>query len=208
VYLSLHKNIKNRIVPVLIVASVLGFGYFSVFKVNAVPTPTIVKTGDVKVEGQVDYTVTIRAKPEKRIPQVGHWVNQSTVEIRNPGFTSPITTQVVQHDDDGYATFGVDSSLVPPGNYDIAVKGYSHLNKVFPNKSFGPNTLSFDLSSPELLAGDTSVVEDNYINSMDFAFAINNLYTSNIKSDLNRDGVVNSLDIGNIVKNIYQTGDE
>ena len=184
----------------------MGVGFFESFNSSA---QTIVGNGEVKVEGKVNYTVTIRSFPENRIPKVGHWMNQSTVEIRNPGFTTPLVTKVVQHDANGYATLGdVDSALVPPGNYDISVKGYSHLRKVFPNKNFGANTLSFDLTSPELLAGDTSVVEDNYINSMDFAFAINNLYTSNTKSDLNRDGVVNSLDIGNIVKNIYTYGED
>lgn len=76
----------------------------------------------------------------------------------------------------------VSTVSLPPGNYDIAIKGYSHLRKVYSsNLSSAVVNLNFTGSGLEMLAGDTSVVEDNYINSLDLSNVSRQLYTSDLK---------------------------
>jgi hypothetical protein len=171
---------------------------------------SITKATDVSVTGKVNYEPVIKVYPERRIPATNNWGNLTVVEIRYPGTTTPIFTQVVQTDSAGVALMQpIDSSMVPPGNYDIAIKGYSHLREVFSDYPFYSHVLNIDLtaSGKVLLAGDT--VNDNYINSIDLSYMIRNLYSgTDIKSDLNRDGVVNSLDVSNIATNLYLKGDD
>ena len=170
---------------------------------------TLTGSGSVNVNAQVNFTLTIKVYPERRIPLTGHWMNQNVVEIRNIGSTTPLITQVVENDAQGVGVLNpINVSVLPPGNYDIAVKGYSHLRKVYPNYSFVTNTLNYDLTTTgeELEAGDTSIVIDNYVNSLDISYLSNNLYSGNLKSDLNRDGIVNSLDLSNQIRNLYKYG--
>lgn len=168
------------------------------------------RENEVLITAKVDYTLSIRVYPEKRIPPVNHWMNQNVVEIRNVGSTIPLVTQTVNMDANGEGTLtSVDSSVVPSGNYDFAIKGYSHLRRIF-TAAIASNEEFLDLTGPglDLLAGDTSVVEDNYVNSLDLSTISQYLYTGNIKNDLNRDGLVNSLDLSNMSTNLYLKGEE
>ena len=199
--LAAPKNTKYK--PLLwLFSSVLLFSFFYIPAHAENPS-------NLTVTAKVNFTCTIKVHPEKRVPIVNHWMNRNIVEIRPVGSTTPLVTQVVEMDADGVGQLNsIDVSSLPPGNYDIAIKGYSHLREVFENYTFVKNTLYFDLTTDgiKLLAGDTSVVEDNYINSLDMSNAVRNIYSGDLKNDLNRDGVVNSLDTSNIVTNIYKSG--
>lgn len=162
----------------------------------------------VLITAQVNAQINLKVYPEKRIPPTGNWQNQNLVEIRNVGSTNPLISQIVNMDANGDGTLNsVDSNLVGSGNYDFAIKGYSHLRKIY-TATLGPNQISLNFTGPgnELLAGDTSVIEDNFINSLDLSTISINLYTSDLKNDLNRDGVVNSLDLSNLSYNLYLAG--
>jgi len=163
----------------------------------------------VTVEGRVGFSPILIVYPEKRVPLTNHWMNQNIVEVRQLNSTTPIVTQVLNFDANGTARLNVvDTSTLPPGTYDISIKGYSHLREVYQGYTFYANSPTFNLAltGRELKAGDTN--EDNYINSLDLSFLVTGLYsTSNIKGDLNRDGVINSLDVSNSVVNLYLMGD-
>jgi hypothetical protein len=164
-------------------------------------------TGTISVKGRVNFTPTLKVYPEKRVPLVGNWKNQATVEIRSPGTSTPLFTQVVETDTSGSATMqSLDTSMVPAGSYDIAVKGISHLRRVYSGVPFVANTVNIDLSTGgRLIAGDLN--SDNYINSMDLSHQVRTMYSRNdTRTDLNRDGIVNSLDISNTSFNLFLKG--
>jgi hypothetical protein len=189
-----------------------GFYYFLIFTVLLIFSTSNVRAvsaDDVTITAEVKYNITIKVHPEKRIPLLNHWLNTNVVEIRQPGSTTSLVTQIVNMGNDGVGDMApIEIAYLPVGTYDIAIKGYSHLRKVFPNKTLDANTIYLDFtgSDQELVAGDTSVTEDNFVNSLDISNTSRNLYTSDLKNDLNRDGIVNSLDMSNISTNIYKAG--
>lgn len=202
--LKLNKLLKQKSLIVILLIS-LFVPFFDL------QTKALEDYDNVTVFTQVNFNCTIRIFPEKRIPRTGHWMNQNIIEIRQVGTTTPLVTQVVEMDANGEGVLNpIDPISLPPGNYDIAIKGYSHLREVFSNYPFTQNTIYFDLSltGRELFAGDTSVASDNYVNSLDISNNVRNVYTSDLKNDLNRDGVVNSLDMSNIVTNLYMNGQQ
>lgn len=95
--------------------------------------------------------------------------------------------------------------------YDYDVIGFSHLRRSVDNiQSFQRDEFDLDFSESgtvTLLAGETSVNFDNYINSLDISTQIRTLYTNDNKNDLNRDHIVNSLDLSNTIYNLYEKGD-
>lgn len=165
---------------------------------------------NVSVHAEVPYTITIKVYPEKRIPLTGNWSNQNTITIRHVNSLTPIFSQAVMMNSNGEGTIStISSSTLPPGNYDIAIKGFSHLQRVYNNVNISTATVNLNFTAPTqlLLAGDTSLVEDNYINSLDLSNMFRNLYSDDLKNDLNRDSIVNSLDLSNLAYNFYKAGD-
>ena len=58
-----------------------------------------------------------------------------------------------------------------------------------------------------LKAGDAQEDKDDFINGLDISAIVRALYTSDLNSDLNRDGQVNALDLSITIINIYQSGE-
>jgi hypothetical protein len=116
-------------------------------------------------------------------------------------------------DSNGFATMDFCSLgfAFPEDDYNFYVRGFSHLNKKFLNfRAFNPleTEIDFTVGGAELSAGETSVVYDNKINSLDLSTQISAFYsTTDIKNDLNRDGKVNSLDFSNSIYNLYDIGE-
>ncbi len=164
----------------------------------------------VLITAKVNSTLIIKVYPEKRIPATGNWQNQNIIEIRQVGSTVPIVSQVIAMNTIGDGTMAsIDVNLVPTGSYDFAIKGYSHLRKIY-TATVGTAEVNLNFTGPgqELLAGDTSVVEDNFVNSLDLSQISINLYSTNIRNDLNRDTEVNSLDLSNMSYNLYLSGQD
>jgi hypothetical protein len=116
----------------------------------------------------------------------------------------------VSSDGAGVAALGnVSATELPPALYDIAIKGQSHLNKVFEDQNFdGPAVRSYILTANLLKAGDAHPSADNYVNGLDISYITVNLFTADSRADLTHDGIVNSLDYAALLKNLYAYGDQ
>ena len=154
----------------------------------------------------------VKAYPEKRIPPANNWGTILNVAVYTipahtllANFTTTTNNQGIGMVDLcslGYAPL--------PGNYDFYLRGYSHLRKLYANiNAFSTyaTTLDFTTGGKVLLAGETSNIFDNKINSLDISTQIKALYSSDYKNDLNQDSKVNSLDISNTIYNFYKLGD-
>lgn len=167
---------------------------------NTVSISAYVKTAYVK----------FRVYPEKRIPRIGNWGTYVDLVLKNCTNNKTYTFKNIQTDSQGYGQIPIDSSIVLwDGPYRWYVRGISHLNMKF-NCYSAENLGNFvDLTKEgqELLAGEVSVIYDNYINALDMSVLVKNIYKNNYISDLNQDGKVNSLDFSNQIFNLYTLGD-
>lgn len=155
-------------------------------------------------------TLNFIVYPEKRIPRVNNWSTVLDIEIISPSQGLVASTKVKSNNLGEASVNYCDQGLnIKRGNYNIAISGASHLRKVFTNISLFKDSKKINLSveNSELLAGETSVIKDNKINSLDISTQIKFLYTNDYKNDLNQDGKVNSLDLSNTITNFYKTGD-
>lgn len=170
-----------------------------------------------QAEGEVGVTATVAGcgatliiKPEKRIPDQENFQNEYLVVFYDQLYQEIYRFEHVQTDKDGNATIDLCSKglSTTPGVYSIYVKGYSHLSKLYiDNKGFFNYTTTFDLAktpSDYVLAGD--VIDHDYVNGLDLNIVISKLYTNDLKMDLNRDGIVNSLDLSNLIYNLHVSG--
>lgn len=161
--------------------------------------------GTVTVSAYVPYNTQILVDPEKRVPPTGNDSVEVEIQFRSVGSPTPIYSTTVTTDSSGLTPgLSLDPMLLPDGNYDIAIKGISHLNKLFSNVTLAP---LMDLSVPQLYAGDSHPSSDNYVNSIDISYEIINLYNSDVRADLNRDGKINSLDLSIQIYNLYEYGE-
>lgn len=163
----------------------------------------------VRVTASVDYCPTLYITPEKRIPPDHNKSLEVVVDIRPESSSTPIFTTTVTTDNEGKAVIcPIPADLITATYYDVLVKGLSHLRRIFPHQSFaGGAGFALDLSSPLLLAGDSHPTADNYVNSMDVSYEITKLYTNDLRADLNRDTIVNSLEFPTLISHLYAYGD-
>ncbi len=167
---------------------------------------------DIGIDADVygcDLTLTIH--PEKRLPASNNWATDLSISIYD-GLGVLKGTATGTSDNAGTLSMDLCSEgiYLVSGTYTFKVRGTSHLRKAFdPVASFDiySNTIDLSIGGDELLAGETSLVFDNYINSLDLATQIKRLYSSDSVTDLNRDGTVNSLDISNTLYNLFVAGD-
>ncbi len=172
----------------------------------------VTASADVQINAIVPSCLLgITVYPEKRIPPVNNWGTILTVNIYD-STNSLFGTFTTTTNSQGQSLTDLCAlGMTPlPGTYTFYLRGYSHLRKVFPSiDSFENHETDIDFSSggEVLLAGETSNIFDNKINSLDLSTQIVKLYTSDYKNDLNQDGKVNSLDISNTIYNFFKTGD-
>ena len=152
-------------------------------------------------------------KPEKRLPDINNWGTLLTVEVLDlSGFR--VGKLEGRSNNFGMATFDICAQNVPLVNntaYNFYIRGLSHLRKYFPNMTIvlgAKGTNDFSTNRRVLLAGETSVIFDNYINSLDLSTQAKAFRrTDDEKNDLNRDFIVNALDISNTAFNFRKVGD-
>jgi hypothetical protein len=110
---------------------------------------------------------------------------------------------------DGTALYSSDKISI--GDYDIAIKGESHLRKIIRDVVIGSETTKISLdytfgNTLELIAGD--LYSDNYINSFDIATMFQSYGTRKGGfADLTKDGAVNAPDIALLIINYFKKGD-
>lgn len=156
--------------------------------------------------------VDITIYPEKRQPATNNWQTDLDVTIYDITETTELGTFSASTNSLGQTNVNICDQGVNllADDYIFKIKGLSHLTKDFSLVGifdFATETITLTLPSQRLLAGDTSVVADNYINSLDLSTQINSFGSSDNRNDLNQDGEVNSLDISNIIFNFYSAGD-
>lgn len=138
------------------------------------------------------------------------------------------TTSLLTSSSDGTYMSPILLDLVPPGTYDVYVKGSQTLTKKFSNVQIvsGENILNFTQTNvanttkgtTQLIAGDITgigntinTLGDDAINASDIGVILGTFSqsgTSNsLRGDINHDTTINASDIGIILKNFGQTGD-
>ena len=159
----------------------------------------------------------IIAVPEKRIPNIDFdsIENKSsllTLKVYSVGaerIAANVVFSTSSSSNDAGKWFKILES-VSSGNYDITVKGYSHLARLASNINLD-KFIQVDFTNNgqnPLYSGDINMDSgDNKINALDISILVNNFSTGNVRSDLNQDGVVNSIDISNLLTNFNVTGD-
>lgn len=146
--------------------------------------------------------------PEKRIPSTGNDSTQFTVEVRGPDSLIAVDTAT------GTTTAqGAFSGIVldiEDGTYDFTFKGYSHLRRKLRSITVSTGSvLDFtDDGDDKLLCGDVNGTDgDNEVNGIDLSLMTSALLGSVVRYDVNRDGVVNGIDLTDVVANLNVTGD-
>ncbi len=165
----------------------------------------------LEIKSNLICQLNLIVHPEKRIPRTGNWGTLLIVYIYKDN--QKIASATARSNDQGAATFDFcpQNITFEPGNYNIAIKGLSHLCQYFQGvRAFDNDTDVVDLTTNNqiLFAGETSNIFDDKINSLDASTQIRAFYSTNDeKNDLNRDGKVNSLDFSNTIYNFYDLGD-
>lgn len=173
---------------------------------------------DVNVTaGVFSCELNLHVRPEARA--VNNWINEIDVEIYDS--SNSLVGQILTTTDN----FGDDTTdlcleappiLLTGGEYDLYIDGKSHLRKKYDDingfSNFITNIDTFALSG-YLAAGDSSNIDDDEVNSLDFTNIIRSYGLTSIdigfndKYDLNMDGVINSGDINILAGNIYDVGE-
>jgi len=173
------------------------------------PHPRVLaETDTITVSAFIDGCPLIYITPENRIPPVGNDSLEIDVEIRPAGSLIPIYTTTVTTDNDGFANLCPAPIGLGTSFYDVAIKGLSHLRRNFQNRQILGIGVTLDLRDPVLFAGDSHPTEDNYVNSLDISYEILNIYTNNLRADLNRDTIVNSLEFPTLLSHLNSYGDD
>jgi len=206
-YLKDYKKFSSFFTATFVAGFVLCCLLFSPVSVFAVAEDTTLIS--IKVISLCNLEIIVY--PEKRIPSTNNWSNLNEIEAVSSSNQS-LGKITLQADNQGKMLVDICTQYpISDGQYTFFVRGISHLRKRFSNIQIQTDNSnpSIQLGSlaDSLLAGETSFVFDNKINSLDISTQIKVMYsTSNIKNDLNRDGKVNALDISNAIFNFYKTG--
>lgn len=169
------------------------------------PQPPVSVTGFIRI-----IDVSFKVYPEKRIPPVGNWDTFANVTLKSCSSSYTRTFNNIPTDTTGFGVVPIPANNpLPAGTYRFYIRGFSHLNRQFNCYALNGSNPYIDLTpeSKLLLAGEVSVVYDNYINSLDMSVMVNHLFTSDYHNDVNQDTKVNSLDLGNQVYNLFKPGD-
>ncbi|HTQ08457.1 MAG TPA: dockerin type I domain-containing protein [Fimbriimonadaceae bacterium] len=130
----------------------------------------------------------------------------ATIEIRAPGSTTPLETDVVALDSNGGFTF---TANVPPGTYDITAKASHWLRRKLPSQTlgvFGATGLAFSLTNGDI-NGDNSVSLADF-GLLKVAYGSTSSSSNwNPNADLNGDGTVSLADFGILKLSYGQSGD-
>lgn len=168
----------------------------------------IVQNANVSVTASLPFCPVIIITPEHRIPPTHNNSLELEVWIRPEGTGTTVWSTTVTTDNEGVASLcPIPAEMLPDQYYDILVKGLSHLRRNFTHQEFNGAGSTIDLTSPVLFAGDSHAPADNYVNSLDLSYDIIKIYTNDLRADLNRDGIVNSLDFPTMISHLYQYGD-
>lgn len=177
-------------------------------------------TANVNLNVVIGMSLTFKALPEKISPMSNDYSSHVIIEIQPAGGGSVLYSEILDTDLTGMHSTPVLLEGISLGNYDIYVKGYSHLTKKKENVALSAGNNFIDFSEGDtvyLMAGDVNVLNpldpkqrgDDIVNSIDLAIEIEKLDQSSSieKEDVNKDGAVNSVDLGIAIENLDKVGD-
>ncbi|HUW14235.1 MAG TPA: hypothetical protein VM537_31220, partial [Anaerolineae bacterium] len=166
---------------------------------NANNNESTVSVMPVPVRPQM--TVEVRAAIQG--PPEGSLDADMALRLYHPGGTgTPLRSMTISLDGSGWGTATIG---LPAGTYDVWGKVPTHLARRLTGwalASEGAAALDFGT----LLAGD--LVNDNVVNQADFDYMVSVFGTDDAVADINRDGVVNSIDFAFLNSNWQVAGDE
>lgn len=199
-------------VQVIVVSISLGAILAAMLLISSLRSKVLSDQDDITVTASVpSCIIEVTARPEDRIPPVGNWDTTLTINVKT---LSDLDVINFSGNSNSQGTLVYDlcanNQSVPSGNYNLYVRGLSHLRRKFPNVSAFTNYSSsvlFTAASQYLSAGETSIVFDNFINGLDLSTLVIALGSGDNQNDLNQDGLVNALDLSVTVKNLYEFGD-
>ncbi len=166
---------------------------------------------NVKVSASIDLKkITFIAYPEKRIPPTLNWDTYVYFRVKKHNKDKILLKRDLHPTN--FLGIGVidlkSGESIPQGSYDVVLKGYSHLSKLYKNLLFIDQNQVLNLTPyGDLLAGDTHPSGDDFVNSLDISSLISKLETSNYRNDLNQDTKVNSLDLSIQIYNLSKAGE-
>lgn len=155
---------------------------------------------------------TLRVYPQKRIPATNNWATSLQVQIFN-ALNQSVGSYTTNSNNLGVSTVDLCAQgiNVTVGTYSFYIRGDAHLRRRFANEAaFAQYSTTLDLTTGNrfLIAGETSVVYDNYINALDLSTQGESLFTTTPTiNDLNKDGIVNAMDLAITISNLYLAGD-
>ncbi len=170
------------------------------------------------MSSQIDVEVTVAVygcefnlKTYPEIRTAINWDTLLNVEIYDSVDVYKGTFQIPSNNN-GDATINLcdNGIFLLNGTYDFYIKGFSHLRKKFDNYggfSTASSTIDFTAFGELLIAGETSNVYNNVINTLDISTQMVDIGTSDVKNDLNQDGIVNMLDINHTISKYLVEGD-
>ncbi|MBU1132518.1 fibronectin type III domain-containing protein [Patescibacteria group bacterium] len=155
--------------------------------------------------------MNLRAVPEKRLPKTGNNSTILRVRVFESGTDNLLADKTVTTDLNGYGSSIELEGLTAPQVCDFLLKGYSHLDYRKNNITVDSAGTLIDFSEDYtkfLKAGDVNGASgDNYVNGLDLSVLANHIYSDDYRSDLNQDQIVNGLEFGIAVTNLYKWGD-
>lgn len=175
-------------------------------------------------------SLNINIAPENRWtslskPQYGE--NLSTLvklEIIDKNKTSIGLVTNIRTDNSGYATIDTCKekiTLIQNEKFDFYIKTLSGLRKYYKDFTVelgasGKNDFTLN-KTVKILNGETSIIDDDYINALDISTVISakhyfvidetDLNIEFEQNDMGRDRIVNALDLSNTLKNYNKEGD-
>lgn len=165
----------------------------------------------VAVTASVPFNyLQFKVYPEKRIPPQHNWNTRSDFKLVNCSNNQELILNNIITDNEGIGE--INPTLLNnfnSGDYRFYVSSTSHLTRKFNCYPLYTQNALIDLTleNKYLLAGEVSIRNDNYINSLDLSVLINQLFSSDYVTDLNQDGRVNALDFSIQLTNLYRNGD-
>ena len=176
---------------------------------------TVIISTASRAGGSPDHNIPVKVLLEKRHDTERKEVfttstNQSVnykMEIRESGADVVRGTYPGITDDQGNTQITVNG--LPDDKYDFSIKTISHLRKTIKNIDTIWPGQPIDFSLTTLFAGDVnSQYGDNVINGADLDKISTKIYSNNLQTDLNRDQIVNGIDLAITTKNFNKTGDQ
>lgn len=177
--------------------------------------PNVLSSVSTEVEAvSFGCVLNFTVRPENRVPATGNWGTQVQLRIYDTGNTLLDEIDTVTNSlGEASVDLCARDTFLSGGDYEFRAKGLSHLRKNFGTfTGFSSAFTTIDLSQGTtvlLEAGETSNTFDNEINTLDLVVQIADYKsTTDELTDLNQDGVVNSLDYSATITNFGTQGDD